>query len=56
MKFNLQMTLAAVAVFAVAYHMGKRSGGGAGHAQGSVADPMASPADWWSFAGSWNLQ
>lgn len=50
MKINLEMTMAAVALFAVAYHLGKRRAV-AERPAGAVT--AASPADWWTFAGAW---
>lgn len=55
MKFDMKTSLAVLAVFVAAYHMGKKAAGGSGAATGSTSDPVASPADWWSYAGSWAM-
>lgn len=52
MKFSVEHALMGLAIFAVAFHLGKRGAAGAG-APAAAQGSAASPADWWSYAGAW---
>lgn len=50
MKIDLTQALAGLALFVVAYHLGKR-----GKAAGGVTENRVDGAgDWWTYAGMWN--
>lgn len=52
MKFNLEMAIAGVALFAIAYQLGKRGAAAAAvTAKPAAAD---SQAQWWTYAGGWS--
>lgn len=55
MKFNLQNVGAVLVLVGLAYVVGKKKAAtvGGSTAAGSPAEPITGPAQWWSFAGSW---
>lgn len=49
MKINMNQALAGLALFVIAYHLGKRK---AAAAPGAAAADQT-PATWWTYAGAW---
>lgn len=55
MKLNMQLALGAVALVAIAYHLGKRRANAAAGVGTATAHNIADTADqFWTYAGSWN--
>lgn len=55
MKINLATSLGALALFVIAYQMGKaKAAATAGTTgPGQPGNAIASQAEWWTFAGQW---
>lgn len=55
MSIDTKHIVAAVALLALGYYVGKRGGVAAATNSPTVASDAAAQAEWWTYAGSWAL-
>jgi len=57
MKFDITHSIAAVALFAIVYMVGKKQGAktnATGPGPGQPGNAITQQSEWWTYAGQWN--